>query len=203
EVALMVVRQRYMQGGSLITSWWLRGRYLTGGIDQPLAGRFRDGVSGTTQNLALITDRTGGTLSAMKVDGTQEGNAVYFSRNPWGMYDQVAGSGSTNTQTGFGGASTPNGSGGFVYLRNRWYDPRTGRFLTQDPIGLAGGVNLYSYAGNNPVAYSDPFGLLCKPYPECLFQEAANRGAQRGGFTGWMMLNSAAVENGVSEALRL
>lgn len=40
-----------------------------------------------------------------------------------------------------------------------WYDPLTGRFLTQDPIGLAGGVNLYAYAGNNPIAFSDPFGL--------------------------------------------
>jgi peptidoglycan LD-endopeptidase CwlK len=35
-------------------------------------------------------------------------------------------------------------------------------FLTQDPIGLAGGVNLYSYAGNNPVSFSDPYGL-CPP----------------------------------------
>jgi hypothetical protein len=40
-----------------------------------------------------------------------------------------------------------------------WYDPQTGRFLSQDPIGLAGGVNLYAYAGNNPASYSDPFGL--------------------------------------------
>ena len=35
--------------------------------------------------------------------------------------------------------------------------------LTQDPIGLAGGVNLYAYAGNNPVFYADPFGL-CPQY---------------------------------------
>src|SRR5690606_4403314 len=49
------------------------------------------------------------------------------------------------------------------YLRNRWYDPQTGRFLSQDPIGLAGRVNLYAYAGNNPTAYTDPFGL-CVPW---------------------------------------
>ncbi len=69
-----------------------------------------------------------------------------------------------NTETGFAGAATPNASGGFLYLRNRWYDPKTGRFLTQDPIGLAGGVNLYSYAENNPINFSDAFGLLrCPP----------------------------------------
>jgi len=54
------------------------------------------------------------------------------------------------------GSTTPAGSRSF---RHQWYDPATGRFLTQDPIGLAGGVNLYAYAASNPIAFSDPFGL--------------------------------------------
>ena len=47
-------------------------------------------------------------------------------------------------------------------LHNNWhrfYDPRTGRYLTPDPIGLAGGINLYSYARNNPTSWVDPYGL--------------------------------------------
>jgi uncharacterized protein RhaS with RHS repeats len=44
-------------------------------------------------------------------------------------------------------------------LRNRYYDPNTGRFTQEDPIGLAGGLNLYGFAGGDPVNFSDPFGL--------------------------------------------
>jgi RHS repeat-associated protein len=46
-----------------------------------------------------------------------------------------------------------------MYRRNRYYDSETGRFTQEDPIGLAGGVNLYGFAGGDPVSYSDPFGL--------------------------------------------
>jgi len=48
---------------------------------------------------------------------------------------------------------------GVSYFRNRAYDSRTGRWLQEDPIGVAGGLNLYQFNGNNPVTYTDPFGL--------------------------------------------
>jgi uncharacterized protein RhaS with RHS repeats len=37
-----------------------------------------------------------------------------------------------------------------------------GRFTQEDPIGLAGGLNLYGYAGGDPVNFADPFGLNCQ-----------------------------------------
>jgi RHS repeat-associated protein len=48
---------------------------------------------------------------------------------------------------------------GYVYMRNRYYDPSSGRFTQEDPIGLAGGLNAYGFANGDPVNYDDPFGL--------------------------------------------
>ena len=48
---------------------------------------------------------------------------------------------------------------GQMYMRNRYYDPTTGQFTQEDPIGLAGGLNAYGFANGDPVNFSDPFGL--------------------------------------------
>lgn len=53
-------------------------------------------------------------------------------------------------------------STGLHYNTFRYYDPEVGRFLTRDPIGLDGGINLYRYAAN-PSAWTDPLGLTCGP----------------------------------------
>ena len=45
----------------------------------------------------------------------------------------------------------------------RYYEPETGRYLSPDPIGLAGGVNVYGYASADPLIYSDPYGLFELP----------------------------------------
>ncbi|VAX12728.1 Rhs-family protein, partial [hydrothermal vent metagenome] len=49
---------------------------------------------------------------------------------------------------------------GLYYMRARYYDPSTGRFISEDPKGFEGGqVNLYAYVGGNPVIFVDPNGL--------------------------------------------
>ncbi len=68
-------------------------------------------------------------------------------------------------------------SNGFYYMRARYYDPVTGRFISEDPKGFDGGdVNLYVYAGNNPVLLVDPEGTFV--------------------FTGTMLAGIAAVKLG-------
>jgi RHS repeat-associated protein len=49
---------------------------------------------------------------------------------------------------------------GLYNFRARWYAPTIGRWLSKDPIGLEGGLNLYAFCGNNAVNFMDPMGLL-------------------------------------------
>jgi RHS repeat-associated protein len=49
---------------------------------------------------------------------------------------------------------------GLHYNWHRFYDPGTGRYLRADPIGLAGGINLFSYTENKPSIWIDPYGLI-------------------------------------------
>ena len=52
---------------------------------------------------------------------------------------------------------------GLHYNYFRDYDPKTGRYLSSDPIGLAGGLNTYGYALQNPLSYIDPTGKYVPP----------------------------------------
>jgi RHS repeat-associated protein len=48
---------------------------------------------------------------------------------------------------------------GLIYYGYRFYNPSTGRWLSRDPIGHRGGLNLYGFTENNPVNQVDPLGL--------------------------------------------
>jgi RHS repeat-associated protein len=49
---------------------------------------------------------------------------------------------------------------GLVYMRHRYYSPRLERFLNQDPIGIAGGLNSYGFVSGSPTNGADPLGLI-------------------------------------------
>lgn len=46
-----------------------------------------------------------------------------------------------------------------VYVRNRWYDPQLGIWLTPDPAGYKDSSNLYAFGGGDPINHRDPTGL--------------------------------------------
>jgi len=53
-----------------------------------------------------------------------------------------------------------DGEVGLFYYRNRFYNPQIGRFISEDPVGFAGGdINLYRYVYDNPTNFTDPEGL--------------------------------------------
>ena len=70
-----------------------------------------------------------------------------------------------------------NDSTGLYYFRERFYNPQLQRFISEDPLGAAGGMNLFAYADNQPTSYIDPFGL--KPSPG-LGQPPGGRGPRPG-----------------------
>jgi RHS repeat-associated protein len=55
---------------------------------------------------------------------------------------------------------------GLYYYRARYYDPEASRFVSEDPIGLAAGINFYVYVENSPTLLVDPSGLQAgRPWP--------------------------------------
>ena len=96
-------------------------------------------------------------IAIAKADQSLE---VGYAYSPYGQTQKV---GVENQQTGSENNSQytgrENDQNGLYYYRARYYDPVLKRFISGDPIGLDGGVNVFGYVGGNPVSLSDPEGL--------------------------------------------
>ncbi len=72
----------------------------------------------------------------------------------------------------YGYDKAENSSESDYYYRARYYEPGTGRVLSEDPINFVGGMNFYKYVNNNPINFIDPTGL----YTEVILWNAVGHG---------------------------
>jgi RHS repeat-associated protein len=102
-----------------------------------------------------MTDALGSTIALIDPSGNTQAQYGY---DPYGNMNATGSTTNSYTYTGreFDGL-------GLYYYRARYYNPNTGRFLSEDPIGFLGGINEYAYAGDDPIDYFDPFGLDKNP----------------------------------------
>jgi len=136
----------------------LQARYTHGpGIDEPIAVTkggntfffHQDGLGTITD----LTDSSGATAKSYSYDA----------------YGTILESPDTVEQPYTYTGREFDSESGLYHYRARAYDSVTGRFLQEDPIELAGGLNFYRYSYNNPTNWSDPLGLLS-------WQDAQGRG---------------------------
>jgi RHS repeat-associated protein len=119
---------------------------LAGGVDAFFSR------ADSTGTVTPLRDALGSVVSL-----TDAGGAVQtsYSYEPFGKTG-ATGTASSNSQKYTG---REDDGTGLYYYRNRYYSPAMQRFISEDPVGLAGGINLFAYVRNNPISYSDPSGL--------------------------------------------
>ena len=120
---------------------------------------YHDDWLGSTR---YLSDSTGNAFpAALRFDafGNRSASAGTDAFDPTEF--QFAGSAGYETEY----ASGTEPGVGLQLLGQRYYDPVVGRFISQDPIGFAGGLNLYDYCGNDPVSHLDPSGLQAEEEP--------------------------------------
>jgi RHS repeat-associated protein len=119
-----------------------------------LAGRvdemFQRTESAGTRN--FLRDALGSTVALADSTGTLQ---TQYTFEPFGN-TTLSGSSTTNS---FAYTGREGDLGNLYYYRARYYNPQLQRFISEDPKGLAGGINLYAYTRNNPTNLRDPSGL--------------------------------------------
>ena len=109
----------------------------------------------TTNTLTYHYDLRGSTIALTDKNGNVTDRVQYST---YGMLMLRGGTNDTPfLYNGRYGVMTDQS--GLLYMRARYYNPYTCRFINADPSGFAGGLNFYCYANGNPISLSDPHGL--------------------------------------------
>ncbi|MGH9873047.1 MAG: RHS repeat-associated core domain-containing protein [Pyrinomonadaceae bacterium] len=132
---------RDLDGSGATTADYLNGP----GIDNKL----RQTISGTASY--FLADHLGTTRSLTDASGNITSSLGYDS------FGNVT-SGSAATRYTYTNREIDSDVS-LIHYRARWYDFQQGRFISEDPIGLLGGVNPFAYVANNPANAVDPLGL--------------------------------------------
>jgi RHS repeat-associated protein len=122
--------------------------------NQLLAGAGLDEIYAQINSGGTTSYLRDGVNSTVAVTNSSAATTANYAYSPYG--DSV-GSGTTTTPLQYTGREN-DGSTGLYYYRARYFSPTMGRFISEDPIGLAGGTNFYAYVDGNPISYRDPDG---------------------------------------------
>ncbi|MED0363176.1 RHS repeat-associated core domain-containing protein, partial [Escherichia marmotae] len=128
--------------------------YSDQGSYEPLARVDKAGKEGPNRILYFHTDVNGAPEEMTDSDGKIVWETGY---QVWGNTIQEKDHGRVEQNLRYQGQYLDRETG-LHYNLHRYYDPDVGRFIVTDPIGLAGGLNLYAYAPN-PLGWIDPLGL--------------------------------------------
>jgi len=123
------------------------------GLDTPLMGYYRP-TTGLSRVFYWVTDGNGRELAVADSAGLRQSTDQGPDIGTWRQAGGIANSYTFSSDRQDNAVAT-----NLSFFRNRVYDQNTGRWLQEDPIGVAGGLNLYQFNGNDPVTFTDPFGL--------------------------------------------